>query len=98
MGFALSLLVISGCVAHGPSLSSLRESQPWSEYQLYRSQESIRNGMSEAKVLGIAGAPDFKTGDTWIWRHQKDNYFTDLRVSFVEGKATGSAVAEGIAD
>jgi hypothetical protein len=54
--------------------------------------------MSEAKVLGIVGTPDFKFGETWIWRYQKYNHFTDLKVEFIEGKVTSSAISEGIAD
>lgn len=97
-GIALILVAVCGCITRGPSLASLRSSRPWAEYQLYRSQETIRNGMSEAKVLGIVGTPDFKFGETWIWRYQKYNHFTDLKVEFIEGKVTSSAISEGIAD
>ena len=99
IGIAVLLAAVCGCgTTRGPSLTGQRDSRTWAEYQLYRSQERIRNGMSEEKVLGIAGTPDFKKGEVWIWRYQKDNTFTDMKVEFNKGRVTHSTVSEGIAD
>ena len=99
IGIAVILAAVCGCsTTRGPSLNGQDDSRTWAEYQLYRSQERIRNGMSEEKVLGIAGTPDFKKGEVWIWRYQKDNHFTDMKVEFAERKVTQSTISEAIAD